>query len=587
MHASSPALHVPALREAPLFAALALALGIAAPAAPALAAAPATARTPQERLVQTLHRQRADLKRQLAARAHPVAPGRRGPAGAPAVTNCEDSGAGSLRAALDAAVSGDVIDLTGLQCSTITLTSGALTVAADDVTLKGPGRDRLAIDGGNADRVIDHTGYDGTLTLDALTIRNGSYTYDGPGVYGSGAPGGCIFSRRNVTITHSAIEHCSARGKSVSGAAIDAWGGLVMTDSIVSGATAVADSNDISATIYGGVVSASVAYLTRATISDATVSASSTGAFSGLLGGGLFAMYGMVLTDSTVTGITAQVSAAKDAYAKGGGIASPTTIILSGSTISNNAVRGTPGLGPSGAYTYSSAIGGGGIYLMSIPRGIPVASTITDSTISGNTATCDGVPGAYTFGGGGGLATWSAVQVSITNSTFSGNRSDLDGGAIYTRHLGSVALSNATITDNTAPDGTGISANGDSSPFDLVTYSSIIAGNHAPDGGTATDIATIHAITGAHNLIGSADAALPPDTLGGDPRLAPLADNGGATLTHALLPDSPAIDAGSNPSHLAADQRGGTYARVSGAAADIGAFERQVDADAIFADGFD
>ncbi len=52
-----------------------------------------------------------------------------------------------------------------------------------------------------------------------------------------------------------------------------------------------------------------------------------------------------------------------------------------------------------------------------------------------------------------------------------------------------------------------------------------------------------------------------------------LADNGGATMTHALLPGSPAIDAGSNPDDLANDQRGVKYARVFGAAADCGAFE--------------
>jgi hypothetical protein len=38
--------------------------------------------------------------------------------------------------------------------------------------------------------------------------------------------------------------------------------------------------------------------------------------------------------------------------------------------------------------------------------------------------------------------------------------------------------------------------------------------------------------------------------------LGPLADNGGETLTHALLPGSPAIDTGDNPACLASDQRG-------------------------------
>ena len=82
--------------------------------------------------------------------------------------------------------------------------------------------------------------------------------------------------------------------------------------------------------------------------------------------------------------------------------------------------------------------------------------------------------------------------------------------------------------------------------YDLVTNSSIIAGNHLPGGAPLAEIVTVHGVTGANNLIGSANVALPGDTLGGDPMLAPLADNGGPTLTHALLAGSPAIDAGSN-----------------------------------------
>ena len=56
-----------------------------------------------------------------------------------------------------------------------------------------------------------------------------------------------------------------------------------------------------------------------------------------------------------------------------------------------------------------------------------------------------------------------------------------------------------------------------------------------------------------------------------DPLLGPLAMNGGPTLTHALLPGSPALDRGS--SSVAEDQRGYGFERVVGAAADIGAYE--------------
>src|SRR5690242_18063361 len=53
------------------------------------------------------------------------------------VTNCDDSGAGSLRDAIASAVSGDEVDFTNLGCSTITLTSGELEVGVDDLMITG------------------------------------------------------------------------------------------------------------------------------------------------------------------------------------------------------------------------------------------------------------------------------------------------------------------------------------------------------------------------------------------------------------------------------------------------------------------
>lgn len=67
---------------------------------------------------------------------------------------------------------------------------------------------------------------------------------------------------------------------------------------------------------------------------------------------------------------------------------------------------------------------------------------------------------------------------------------------------------------------------------------------------------------------GSCDFAV-----GGDPQLEPLADNGGSSWTHALLPDSPALDAGNCANGtIATDQR--DIPRPQGDACDIGAFER-------------
>ena len=63
-----------------------------------------------------------------------------------------------------------------------------------------------------------------------------------------------------------------------------------------------------------------------------------------------------------------------------------------------------------------------------------------------------------------------------------------------------------------------------------------------------------------------------------DPRLGPLTDNGGPTLTHALLPGSPAINAGGPfPSFPADqfDQRGDGFPRIVAGVVDIGAYEVQ------------
>jgi hypothetical protein len=69
----------------------------------------------------------------------------------------------------------------------------------------------------------------------------------------------------------------------------------------------------------------------------------------------------------------------------------------------------------------------------------------------------------------------------------------------------------------------------------------------------------------------------PGDIRNTDPMLGPLQDNGGPTFTCALLPGSPAIDAGDPnfTSPLSYDQRGPGYPRVVNGRVDIGAFEVQ------------
>ena len=125
---------------------------------------------------------------------------------------------------------------------------------------------------------------------------------------------------------------------------------------------------------------------------------------------------------------------------------------------------------------------------------------------------------------------------------------------------------------------------GDSGDIDM--QSSIIAMNTTIGNSTGIDFrsGTSAIVTGSHNLVRASASTLPADTLHGDPLLVALADNGGATRTHALQAASPAIDAGNNTVPLTYDQRGTGFRRVAHDVADIGAYEFD---DTIFVDGFD
>ena len=172
---------------------------------------------------------------------------------------------------------------------------------------------------------------------------------------------------------------------------------------------------------------------------------------------------------------------------------------------------------------------------------------------------------------------------TIQNSTISGNSASY-GGGLATRYNGTT-IRNSTVTSNAAyqSGSTAYSGGGGLAVAygaTITIQSDIIAANHTdgfgPDivGSIAASYSLIGDDTGAtltdngNNLIGD-----PNGTGIIDPMLGLLADNGGPTWTCALLPGSPAINAGSNPDGLQYDQRGPGFDRVVGAAADIGAFE--------------
>jgi Synergist-CTERM protein sorting domain-containing protein len=166
------------------------------------------------------------------------------------------------------------------------------------------------------------------------------------------------------------------------------------------------------------------------------------------------------------------------------------------------------------------AIAGGGIYNWSSSN--PV---VTNCTFSANDATT-----------GGGMLNTNWSNPDMMNCTFAGNRSDFGGDALYNRVGSAPAATNCIFWGYTGP---GQILNEATASL-TITYS-------------ITDQA------GAGNI---AD----------DPKLGPLADNGGPTRTHALLDGSAALNTGTATGAPATDQRGIT--RPQGAGVDIGAFER-------------
>lgn len=187
--------------------------------------------------------------------------------------------------------------------------------------------------------------------------------------------------------------------------------------------------------------------------------------------------------------------------------------------------------------------------------------TVVNSTISDNSA-----PRIFD-GFGGGIYNEAGATLTVVNSTFSGNSAFL-GGAIYNE--GTLTVTNGTFSGNATSGIVNDFANGGT----IRLRNTIMAGGgdvcQAPFGGIMDD---------GHNMDTGTSCGFtdPTSQSSTDPLLGLLADNGGPTLTHALLPGSPAIDGGICTDYtgttILADQRG--VSRPQGSTCDIGAFEVQ------------
>jgi uncharacterized repeat protein (TIGR01451 family) len=403
-----------------------------------------------------------------------------------------------------------------------------------------------------------------------FTTQSGTSTIDGED------------ARRGITVNSGVtaiVERFTVQnGSSNEGGGIRNAGTLTLTNGIVSSNTAsdVYDSG-------GGIYNTSTGILTL----DNTAVSGNTADYDG---GGIYNSEGtMTLTNSTVSGNTA-------GYGVGGIFNGYGTLILTNSTVRDNT-----------ANRYSGGIlNGSG------------AMTLNNSTISGNTADYDGGgigndSGTVTLNNstvngnmgsqGGGIRNINNGILTLNNSTVSHNTSSVYGGGIDNWY-GTLTLNNSTISGNTAGDASGSGGGIRNYEGSLALNNSTVNGNMTVgdgggignDSGTVTLQNTILAGNTAfgtgldcNGAIGSAGYNLIENTAsctftptGGDltnvdAKLNPLRNNGGPTLTHALLSGSPAINAG-NPAScmgstglLATDQRG--FPRFG--RCDIGAYEMQ------------
>jgi hypothetical protein len=220
-------------------------------------------------------------------------------------------------------------------------------------------------------------------------------------------------------------------------------------------------------------------------------------------------------------------------------------------------------------------------------------ATITYATIANNFA-------GYRSGGGETVGYPGGVPTFIANSTFYNNTAGEQGGGLVTSNNGTTII-NTTFSGNVAQ----IISAAQLTPPSTVTNStfafnreerelpgclcavlafgeihleSTIIGRNTCNGAPGWDVGQAGlgtgSVIGADNLIERADIPLPVDTIRTDPMLLPLADNGGPTLTHALMDGSPAIAHGNNVLGLSNDQRGPGFARTKGDRTEIGSVER-------------
>jgi hypothetical protein len=465
------------------------------------------------------------------------------------VSSLADSGPGSLRQTVAQTFPGFPIEFaTNLSGQTITLTSGQL-ILTNNLTIDAsslPGRPTIS---GNGTSRLFLLSNNPTVTLNSLILAQGRVTNDSGGaIYNM--PGSTVSLFNCLLTSNSAV---GAVGNNAGPGGNGGTGGPAAGGAIYNHGTLALDQSLLARnSVFGGSGGSGGAFNGYA--------ASGTGGNGGSgSGGAIYNDNGGTLTISNCAVFGNRASGglggsgggggssdyspagngANGGPAFGGAIYSLGNLVISSSTIASNTAAGGGG-GNSGVTEIGNGNGGNGYNSLggSIVSSGPI--TILASTIAGNSA----------VGGPAGLSLAGTLGFGLGQGA---------NGQTGVGSVGGIVSSNR-----------------------LTLQSSLIAGNV---GSNLPDLlGTI--VSAGHNLLGAADGSSGLiNDLNGDmarsaaaplnPALAPLADNGGPTPTMALLPNSPALDAGDDSltNDLASDQRGDP--RLSGRHVDIGAFEFQ------------
>jgi hypothetical protein len=325
------------------------------------------------------------LKAQAVLRAR-SRPAMRRPAATSVVTHCADSGAGSLRDAMNHAADLDTIDLSQLACSRITLTTGALLADVDNLTLIGPADRHVTIDGGASamhyNNAIIHGG-SGLLTVQDLVVSDAKYQ-DGAGL------GGCIWSNGSIYLHRTIVSGCTVSNTTdsgdASGAGVWANKNVIAIQSVITGNIALSENG---AALGAGLYAKGDVNSFYCTVSDNNAQGISSE------GGGLFIEGSLGMSNSTVSGNDAQI---------GGGL------FLDGrnQTFTSNIVSST--------FSGNNAEEVGGIFTR-------VGAQFTTDTIAFNTETNAAGAGLYCEGAS------SIDSTIILANTHQGAESDLAGAS--------------------------------------------------------------------------------------------------------------------------------------------------------------